>query len=240
MLGEFTAGSFGHTDPVIRSAVIAALDRGVDLAGHTVAEAELARLMCERFPSIALVRFTNSGTEANVMAFAAATAFTGRRRILVFQGGDHGAVLSFVRGRSGINVLHDFIPLDLQRHRRDRAAHRDARRRARGDSRRAHARIRWLHPRGSTIPRGAPPGRIGMRSRADRRRGDDVACVFGCGSDRSCSGRHGALPMTLGADSAAAVGDSVQCTLPMLFLHPSGTSTSAQRERAPVYAPFTP
>jgi glutamate-1-semialdehyde 2,1-aminomutase len=109
MLGEFTAGIFGHTNQVIRSAVISALDRGVDLSGHTVAEAELARVICDRFPSIALVRFTNSGTEANLMALAAATAFTGRRRILVFQGGYHGAVLSFVRGRSAINVPHDFI-----------------------------------------------------------------------------------------------------------------------------------
>jgi len=109
MLGEFTAGIFGHTNPVIRSAVIAALDRGVDLAGHTVVEAELARIICDRFPSIALVRFTNSGTEANLMALAAATAFTGRRQILVFQGGYHGAVLSFARGRSATNVPHDFI-----------------------------------------------------------------------------------------------------------------------------------
>jgi glutamate-1-semialdehyde 2,1-aminomutase len=109
MLGEFTAGIFGHTNQVIRSAVIAALERGIDLSGHTVAEAELARVICGRFPSIALVRFTNSGTEANLMALAAATAFTGRRKILVFQGGYHGAVLSFVRGRSATNVPHDFI-----------------------------------------------------------------------------------------------------------------------------------
>jgi glutamate-1-semialdehyde 2,1-aminomutase len=66
-------------------------------------------VICDRFPSIALVRFTNSGTEANLMALAAATAFTGRRRILVFQGGYHGAVLSFARGRSASNVPHDFI-----------------------------------------------------------------------------------------------------------------------------------
>jgi len=109
MLGEFTAGIFGHTNPVIRAAVISALDRGVDLCGHTVVEAELAREICDRFPSIKLVRFTNSGTEANLMALAAAAAFTGRRRILVFEGGYHGAVLSFARGRSGINVPHDFI-----------------------------------------------------------------------------------------------------------------------------------
>jgi 4-aminobutyrate aminotransferase-like enzyme len=53
MLGEFTAGIFGPTNQVIRSAVISALDRGIDLSGHTVAEAELARVICDRFPSIA-------------------------------------------------------------------------------------------------------------------------------------------------------------------------------------------
>src|SRR5262249_17241421 len=109
MLGEFTAGIFGHTNQVIRSAVIAALDHGIDLSGHTVVEAELARVICDRFPSIKFVRFTNSGTEANLMALAAATAFTGRRQILVFQGGYHGAVLSFARGGSPTNVPHDFI-----------------------------------------------------------------------------------------------------------------------------------
>ena len=109
MLGEFTAGIFGHTNQVIRSAVISALERGIDLAGHTVAEAELARVICDRFPSIELVRFTNSGTEANLMALAAATAFTGRRQILVFHGGYHGAVLSFARGPSITNVPHDFF-----------------------------------------------------------------------------------------------------------------------------------
>jgi glutamate-1-semialdehyde 2,1-aminomutase len=109
MLGEFTAGIFGHTNQVIRSAVISALEHGIDLSGHTVAEAELARVICDRFPSVDLVRFTNSGTEANLMALAAATAFTGRRQILVFHGGYHGAVLSFARGQSPSNVPHAFI-----------------------------------------------------------------------------------------------------------------------------------
>src|SRR5262249_59433419 len=81
----------------------------VDLSGHTGAAAVLSRLICDRVPWSALVRFTNSGTEANLMALAAATAFTGRRQILVFQGGYHGAVLSFARGRSVTNVPHDFI-----------------------------------------------------------------------------------------------------------------------------------
>jgi glutamate-1-semialdehyde 2,1-aminomutase len=108
-LGEFTAGVYGHSDPAIRAAIVSALNEGVNLSGHTALEAALARIICERFPSIDLVRFTNSGTEANLMALAAATVFTGRRKILVFEGAYHGGVLSFARGPSPVNVPHDFV-----------------------------------------------------------------------------------------------------------------------------------
>jgi glutamate-1-semialdehyde 2,1-aminomutase len=108
-LGEFTAGIYGHSDPDIRAAVLSALDSGIDLSGHNLVEAELARVICDRFRSIDLIRFTNSGTEANLMALAAATALTGRRKILVFRGGYHGGVLTFVREASPVNVPHEFL-----------------------------------------------------------------------------------------------------------------------------------
>src|SRR6185503_11328603 len=93
----------------IRAAVVAALNEGVNLSGHTALEEALGRIICERFPSIELVRFTNSGTEANLMALAAATSFTRRRRIIVFDGAYHGGVLSFAGGGSPINVPHEFV-----------------------------------------------------------------------------------------------------------------------------------
>jgi glutamate-1-semialdehyde 2,1-aminomutase len=127
-LGEFTAGIYGHSDPVIRSAVDTAFERGVNLSGHTHLEAQLASIICSRFPSVDLIRFTNSGTEANLMALAAATVFTGRRRILVFEGGYHGGVLNFSNGNSVVNVPHDFIVgayNDLDRSLRLIEAHRD-------------------------------------------------------------------------------------------------------------------
>jgi glutamate-1-semialdehyde 2,1-aminomutase len=108
-LGEFTAGIYGHSEPAIRAAIVAALNEGVNLSGHTALEAALARIICERFPCIDLVRFTNSGTEANLMALAAATVFTGRRSILVFDGAYHGGVLSFAHGASPVNVPHEFV-----------------------------------------------------------------------------------------------------------------------------------
>ena len=95
LLGEYTAGIYGHSNPRIREAIVQALDGGINLGGHNVAEAKLAQVLCQRFPSIELVRFTNSGTEANLMALAAARAFTKRNKILAFKGGYHGGVLSF-------------------------------------------------------------------------------------------------------------------------------------------------
>lgn len=108
-LGEFTAGLYGHSHPVIRAAIDGALDNGINLAGHTAAEPRLARAVRDRFTSIELLRFTNSGTEANLMALAAATAFTGRGTVLVFQGGYHGGVLTFASTGSPVNVPHRFI-----------------------------------------------------------------------------------------------------------------------------------
>ncbi|MBL8839680.1 MAG: aminotransferase class III-fold pyridoxal phosphate-dependent enzyme [Alphaproteobacteria bacterium] len=109
LLGEYTAGLFGHSHPVIRAAIDRALDGGINLAGHNVFEAKLARLVCDRFPSVDLVRFTNSGTEANLMALATATAVTKRRKIMVFDGGYHGGVFYFAGGGLPINVPHDFV-----------------------------------------------------------------------------------------------------------------------------------
>src|SRR3712207_4997619 len=72
-------------------------------------EAKLARLVCERFPPVELVRFTNPGREANLMAVATAVAATGRRKVMVFEGGYHGGVLTFAGGGSPVNAPHDWV-----------------------------------------------------------------------------------------------------------------------------------
>lgn len=108
-LGEYTAGLYGHSHPVIMEAVRAALEDGLVLGAPGRSENELARLLCERFPSCDLVRFCNSGTEANLMALGAARAATGRSRIMVFEGGYHGGVLSFAHGSSPVNAPFDYI-----------------------------------------------------------------------------------------------------------------------------------
>ncbi|WP_120342810.1 aspartate aminotransferase family protein [Paraburkholderia fungorum] len=108
-IAEFSAGIYGHSHPQIRRAIDAALDGGLNLSGHNLLESRLAKALCERFASLESVRFTNSGTEANLMMLAVAKAFTGRSKIIVFVGGYHGGVLTFGRGHNAVNVPHEFL-----------------------------------------------------------------------------------------------------------------------------------
>jgi len=109
LLGEYTAGLFGHNHPVIRKAIDAALDQGLNLSGHNPDEIKLAELVCARFPSIDKVRFTNSGTEANLLAISAACYLTKRKKVLVFDGGYHGGLLYFKDGGMPINAPFEFV-----------------------------------------------------------------------------------------------------------------------------------
>lgn len=80
-LSDFSAGMYGHSHPVIKEAIAEALETGFSLGGVTEKEAQLGELIKKRFPSIELIRFCNSGTEANTMALASAVAFTGRKKV---------------------------------------------------------------------------------------------------------------------------------------------------------------
>lgn len=108
-VGEYTAGLYGHSHPVIMDAARAALDGGIVFCGPNRFEARLAALLCERFPSCERVRFTNSGTEANLLAITAARNHTGRGHVLVFDGGYHGGVLLFNAPDSPVNVPYPFV-----------------------------------------------------------------------------------------------------------------------------------
>jgi glutamate-1-semialdehyde 2,1-aminomutase len=110
LLGEYTAGLFGHSHPVILAAIREALEGGISYGGTNDLEHRLAELVCRRFPAMERVRFTNSGTEANLMALALALHHTGRREILAFKGGYHGGVLAFGSGQpSPVTVPHAFL-----------------------------------------------------------------------------------------------------------------------------------
>lgn len=109
-LGEYTAGIYGHNNPTIRAAIDEALSHGWNFGGPNVYEKRLAQMVCERFaPTMELVRFTNSGTEANMCAIAAAVAWTGRQKVLVFQDGYHGSTISFSAAAEGMNLPHEWV-----------------------------------------------------------------------------------------------------------------------------------
>jgi glutamate-1-semialdehyde 2,1-aminomutase len=108
-LGEYTAGLYGHSNPRIITAIKQAIDGGVTLGGPNVYEAELARLMCERFPSVDLVRFCNSGTEANLYAMLTARMFTRRSHIMVFNGSYHGGAFYFGQHKPATNAPFPWV-----------------------------------------------------------------------------------------------------------------------------------
>jgi len=109
LVGEHSAGLYGHSHPVIKTAVAEALENGFNLAAHNLYEIQLAKIICERFPSIERVRFTNSGTEANLLAIATARALTQRPKVIAFEDGYHGGLLYFAGGGLPINAPFPFV-----------------------------------------------------------------------------------------------------------------------------------
>ena len=107
-LGEYTAGLYGHSHPAIRAAVDRALDNGISFGASNMTEARFAKAVCDRF-GLERVRFTNSGTEANLLAMSLGRIFTRRKKVLVFNGGYHGAVFGFAGGGSPINVPFEYV-----------------------------------------------------------------------------------------------------------------------------------
>lgn len=89
------------------------MSNGWNFGGPNLYEKKLAAKVTSRFsPSgIELVRFTNSGTEANTFALAAAVAYTKRKKIVVFRNGYHGGTLSFPPnlGDMNVNLPHEFV-----------------------------------------------------------------------------------------------------------------------------------
>lgn len=80
----------GHGDARVRRAVEAAWERGAPCSYENEQQAELAELLCRTVPSLERVRFTGSGTEATMHCLRLARAWTGRPRILKFEGNFHG------------------------------------------------------------------------------------------------------------------------------------------------------
>ncbi|MBI3980035.1 MAG: glutamate-1-semialdehyde 2,1-aminomutase, partial [Chloroflexi bacterium] len=93
----------GHAHPAVAAALHAAVDRGTSYGAPTAAEVELARLVVDAFPSVEMVRFVNSGTEATMSALRLARAATRREKVVKFAGGYHGhADMLLSSGGSGM------------------------------------------------------------------------------------------------------------------------------------------
>ncbi len=89
-LNNYTSLMHGHADPDIIAAVTAQLESGTAFSMPTESEIGLAEIISARIPSVEQVRFTNSGTEAVMMAIHAARAYTDRPMIAKFEGSYHG------------------------------------------------------------------------------------------------------------------------------------------------------
>jgi glutamate-1-semialdehyde 2,1-aminomutase len=90
-VNNYTSLMHGHADPDINAAVIEQLQHGTAFGMPTEHEVNLAELIVERVPSVENIRFTNSGSEAVMMAIKAARAYTGRPKLAKFEGCYHGS-----------------------------------------------------------------------------------------------------------------------------------------------------
>jgi len=96
----------GHAHPRIVAALAEAAARGTSFGAPSPLEIELAELIQKFLPSIEMIRFVNSGTEATMTALRLARAFTGRNKIIKFEGCYHGhADLLLVQAGSGVATL---------------------------------------------------------------------------------------------------------------------------------------
>ena len=96
----------GHADPMVVAAVRAAAGKGLSFGAPTIMETKLAELICSAVESVEQVRMVNSGTEATMSAIRLARGFTGRDKIIKFEGCYHGHADSLlVKAGSGALTL---------------------------------------------------------------------------------------------------------------------------------------
>ncbi|SER86042.1 glutamate-1-semialdehyde 2,1-aminomutase [Psychrobacillus sp. OK032] len=96
----------GHTEPNVVKAIQNVAETGTSFGASTLIENKLAKLVMERVPSIEMVRMVSSGTEATMSALRLARGFTGRNKILKFEGCYHGHGDSLlIKAGSGVATL---------------------------------------------------------------------------------------------------------------------------------------
>jgi glutamate-1-semialdehyde 2,1-aminomutase len=98
---NFTSLAHGHAYAPIVDAVSAVIGAGTAWPARNHTQIELAELICSRVPSVDLVRFCNSGSEANMLALHVARTHTGRHKVLMAKFGYHGSHEAFEAGFFG-------------------------------------------------------------------------------------------------------------------------------------------
>ena len=89
-IGSWGPHLFGHNPPFIIEALKNAIENGTSFGAPTEIEVMMAKLISELVPSIEIVRMVNSGTEATMSAIRAARGYTGKEKIIKFEGCYHG------------------------------------------------------------------------------------------------------------------------------------------------------
>lgn len=89
-IGSWGPHLFGHNPSFIKDALMNAINNGTSFGAPTEIEVQMAKLITELVPSIEMVRMVNSGTEATMSAVRAARGFTGKEKIIKFEGCYHG------------------------------------------------------------------------------------------------------------------------------------------------------
>ncbi|TAK90661.1 MAG: glutamate-1-semialdehyde-2,1-aminomutase [Burkholderiaceae bacterium] len=105
-IGSWGPMVLGHSHPEVVKAVIEAAARGLSFGAPTEGEIEMAETLCAMLPSLEQVRLVSSGTEATMSAIRLARGFTGRHKIIKFEGCYHGHADSLlVKAGSGLLTL---------------------------------------------------------------------------------------------------------------------------------------
>jgi len=111
----------GHAHPKVVEAIKAQSEKGTSYGAPTELEVELAKMIVEAVPSVEKVRMVNSGTEATMSAIRLARGYTGRNKVIKFEGGYHGHVDALlVKAGSGLTTFgvptSPGIPEDFAKH----------------------------------------------------------------------------------------------------------------------------
>ena len=105
-VGTWGPAILGHADDDVLEAVKATMEKGTSFGAPCPLENELAKAVIAAVPSVEMVRFTNSGTEACMGMIRLVRAFTQREKVIKFEGCYHGHADSFlVQAGSGVATL---------------------------------------------------------------------------------------------------------------------------------------